>query len=239
MAKPPADQSKGKRAGDQEEGRKAARAAASRKATAATRKRGEGRHRILEAAIDLFANLGYDAVSTTDVAREADSSQSVVIYHFGSKEGLWQAAMRELFARVDVRSVAAQSVYKDLSPLDRLRVLLRRFVIASARNPQLGRVIFREGINGGDRLQWLVREVADPQYTLFVEALRQASELGLIRAYNPVMMTLMVHSAGATLFNLGHLSAILLKKDPFSEDLIEQQADMLVDTFFRGLVIAT
>jgi AcrR family transcriptional regulator len=56
---------------------------------------GEARERIIEAAEQLFAVDGYDAVSFRDLTAAAGVSLSAIHYHFGSKE----AVLSEIFAR--------------------------------------------------------------------------------------------------------------------------------------------
>lgn len=199
------------------------------------RRRGGGRERILEAALEQFAGRGFEAVSTSDIARQARTSQSVVLYHFGTKENLWQEAMRLLFSRVDPRQ-PADAGSEARSPLERLKDLLRRFVLVSARHPELGQVIFREGAAGGERLDWLLRELAGTTYAHFAETLETAARAGLIRPHDPMQLTLMLHGAGATLFNLPALSRALLGRSPFDEDVVHRQAEMVTQILLGGLL---
>ena len=204
-------------------------------AAAVVRRRGDGKERILAAALDLFANQGYDAVSTADIARQAGGSQSVVLYHYKTKDELWRAAMRHLFETVGVSPRFDKAMYKDLDPMSRLRVLLRGFVLTSARHPELGRVINREGSSGGERLAWLIEELARPSYAAFDALFKEGAAQGLLKAYPPQMLTLMAHGAAATLFNLGPVARILMDVDPFAPDMVEMQADMVVDIVLGGL----
>lgn len=48
---------------------------------------------LLQIAGELFANLGYDAVSTRMIAERAGVKLSGIHYHFGSKEKLYRAAL--------------------------------------------------------------------------------------------------------------------------------------------------
>jgi AcrR family transcriptional regulator len=64
------------------------------------------RSRILDSAIRLFADQGFDIVSVRDIAVAASVNPAAIGYHFGSKEGL----IREALAMV-------------LAPLNRARVL--------------------------------------------------------------------------------------------------------------------
>jgi AcrR family transcriptional regulator len=60
----------------------------------------EGRQRILAVALRSFAELGYEGTTTAAVAREVGVTQPLVHHHFGSKEGLWRAAMHLLFSEL-------------------------------------------------------------------------------------------------------------------------------------------
>ena len=61
---------------------------------------GEGRQRILDAAIIGFAERGYAGTTTAAIARAAKVTQPLVHHHFKSKDGLWRAAMDQVFGDV-------------------------------------------------------------------------------------------------------------------------------------------
>lgn len=193
------------------------------------------RDRILEVAEELFCVQGYDAVSTAQIAEVADTSQSVVLYHFKTKELLWREAMRQLFSRIDMLPRVDSSIYKDLDSLARLRLLLRQFVTMCARVPNVGRVILREGAGGGARLDWLIEELAGPYYEQFNAIVRELMGQGMLKAYDPVQVTLMLHGAAAIVFNLSPLSERLMGASPFSDAFVTSQADMVVDVLLNGL----
>lgn len=60
------------------------------------------RGRLLEAGIELFAELGYERASTRAIARRAGVSLPALQYYFGGKEGLHRACAEHITA--DVRS---------------------------------------------------------------------------------------------------------------------------------------
>lgn len=47
--------------------------------------------RIIEAALDQFGRLGFDAASTRDIAKASGTAMSSITYHFGGKHGLYLA----------------------------------------------------------------------------------------------------------------------------------------------------
>lgn len=55
----------------------------------------EKQERIVQAALQLFAQEGYNATSTSKVAKAAGVSEGLIFRHFGNKEGLLQAILAE------------------------------------------------------------------------------------------------------------------------------------------------
>ena len=67
------------------------------------------RQRLLDAAIDYVAGHGISDLSLRRLAEALGTSHRMLIHHFGSKEGLWVAIVRE----VEARQLAAVA---DLAP---------------------------------------------------------------------------------------------------------------------------
>lgn len=69
-----------------------------------THQRGEDTYRrILEAAIDVFADEGYEGASTRMLAERAGVNLPAIQYYFGSKEGLYRAAIEHIAQFVETR----------------------------------------------------------------------------------------------------------------------------------------
>lgn len=65
-----------------------------------TRRSGqEIRTRMLTAACEMFAELGYAGTSTKEIARRAEVTEVLLFRHFGSKAGLFDEAVIEPFSR--------------------------------------------------------------------------------------------------------------------------------------------
>ena len=60
---------------------------------------GDARQRLLEAAIDYVADHGIADLSLRRLGEELGTSHRMLIHHFGSKEGLWVAIVREVERR--------------------------------------------------------------------------------------------------------------------------------------------
>ncbi|MCL1893635.1 MAG: TetR family transcriptional regulator [Holophagaceae bacterium] len=52
------------------------------------------RQRLMEAALLAFADKGFDGVGVREIARKAKANPALIAYHFGSKEGLYEASLK-------------------------------------------------------------------------------------------------------------------------------------------------
>jgi TetR/AcrR family transcriptional regulator, regulator of cefoperazone and chloramphenicol sensitivity len=67
-----------------------------------THQRGEDtQRRILDTAIDVFAVEGYEGASTRSLAEQAGVNLPAIQYYFGSKEGLYRAAIEHIIREMD------------------------------------------------------------------------------------------------------------------------------------------
>jgi len=84
------------------------------------------RERILQAAKHLFARNGYENTSTVAIAREAGTSESQLMKHFGSKQGLLGAILDRGWAAIVQR---VQALPADSRPARRLFGMLEAVAI--------------------------------------------------------------------------------------------------------------
>ena len=147
--------------------------------------------RILHSARTLFASQGYESTTTSAIARMAGTSESQLIKHFGSKEGLLEAIFDASWQRM---GQAIQPLMEHhASALDRLKALAELMVSALEQDRDLrtlllleGRRIRRHGhtvvltqgflqlVHVIDSLFRTLREAGQARADLSVEAMRSA-----------------------------------------------------------------
>lgn len=99
-------------------------------------------NRILLAAKTLFASRGYENTSTAAIARGAGTSESQLIKHFGSKEGLLEAILDEGWAGM---AHGASSLAGVRDPLEKLHALLEMVLNGFERDHELKELMLLEG----------------------------------------------------------------------------------------------
>jgi len=100
------------------------------------------RDRILAAAKQLFAARGYENTSTVAIARMAGTSESQLMKHFGSKEGLLEAIFDAGWQRL---TEALAGLRQIPSPAQKLSTLLDATLAGMERDPELKKLLLLEG----------------------------------------------------------------------------------------------
>ncbi|MEO6120180.1 MAG: TetR/AcrR family transcriptional regulator [Terriglobales bacterium] len=98
--------------------------------------------RILLSAKNLFAKDGYDNTSTAAIARMAGTSESQLMKHFGSKEGLLEAIFDAGWASMAYMFRAIHDLH---SPTEKLEVMLEMILNTLERDPELRDLMLLEG----------------------------------------------------------------------------------------------
>jgi TetR/AcrR family transcriptional regulator len=163
----------------------------------------DGRERILAAAIRAFSEVGYAGATTAGIARDAGVTQPLVHHHFGSKDGLWQAAADAVFSNIP-RFAAPSS---DAAPRDALGDIVERFVRFVAAHPEVTRIIAREGAAPSPRLDYLLRTYLREPFREVVDLIRGAQTAGIVtRDVRPELALFLVLGAGSHLFDVSALA---------------------------------
>ena len=130
-------------------------------------------------------------------------TQPLVHHHFGSKEGLWRAAMDSLFSHVST----VVAIPADVSPQNRLVAVAERFVRFVAEHPEITRIVAREGAAPSPRLTYLVDRYLREPFQQMVAATRAGQRNGLIAAdVRPDLLLFVILGAGSHLFDVTALA---------------------------------
>lgn len=97
---------------------------------------------ILEAAEKLFAELGYEATSTRNIAKEAGANMAMINYYFGSKEGVFMEIMSKRIADFNAQLT---SINQDkLSGMEKLVRVIEGYASRILSNHGLHKMMHRE-----------------------------------------------------------------------------------------------
>jgi len=197
------------------------------------------RDRLIAAAVALFAQHGYDAVSTGTVATKAGLTQSMVHYHFGSKLKLWEATIDHIMRKRGAVFPLGQFLnLADVDPLTRLKIMIRTFVSSNAADPDLNRILIHEGMQSTPRLKWLAKTYMSQGYQVFNDAIEEAMQAGLVRRLPVHEITNIIVGACALTFSIGALLQAVYGSAVDDPASVASMTDTLVTVLFRGLELS-
>jgi len=124
------------------------------------------RQLLLETAGQLFAERGYAEGTTKEIAQRAGTPMASINYHFGSREGLYEAVLLEAHRQiVSLDELLAVTEDTGATPHDKLSMVLGRVLgLSATRNAPWGfRVMVREVFSPSPMLPVMVEKAVRPK----------------------------------------------------------------------------
>ncbi len=188
---------------------------------------------ILEAALEAFAERGYDGMSVRELNRRLGASHNLVHHYFGSKDALWRAAIDYGMNRAS--GIFLRERWPDVEePVEVLRQAIRHFIETTSKSPSMQRILEHEAAIGGERLNYMADRYIVPQLATndFFRSIANYNERGL---HEPTLV-IMLASGAASIFTQAALARKIGVADPFSKETIERHIETFTHMFFYGLV---
>ena len=186
--------------------------------------------RLLDSALEMFSELGFDGATTREIAGRAGVNLGLVQYHFGGKEKLWRAAVDHAFA--DLWTTLDAAVTPGSDEPGRLAAMIRAAVRFAADHPGLVRLMNDEGKRDGPRLKWLVERHGRRLYDLAGAVLAAAPQHGALAGFAPVHLYYAFVGAVGMIFSQSAECRRLTGVDPTtSRALVDAHADAMVRLF--------
>lgn len=152
------------------------------------------RELIVEAAIECFAESGYDVVSMRHIAKRAKLTAPGIYFYFEDKHGLYMECCRQVFTKMSA------SIDRELrtseEPAKRVHNFVRSLVVELLRNPNTTKLFQRElASSKKDILQFLEREAFEDTFKHFALTLAKA-----VNTDQPELLAISIYSLA-----LGHI----------------------------------
>src|SRR3954471_9751723 len=145
------------------------------------RERNAVRIRIMDAARDLFAKEGVEAVSMRKIADAIEYSPTAIYLHFADKDALLEELCAHDFGAL-AESFAQEARLKD--PIERIKALGRRFMRFGLKYPNHFRFMFLTPSKGDRIPQKQLQKRGDPEqdsYARLLLSVREALAVGRFR----------------------------------------------------------
>jgi AcrR family transcriptional regulator len=194
------------------------------------------RQNILDAALEMFAAIGFDGAAISAVAQRCGVSTALVHYHFSSKAELWKAAVEMGMTDVLRDLSLPDDDLADLDAVMRLKFFIRRYINYFARKPFIFQVLIKESDLQSDRFAWLQANYLRAFYDLWIEPIRRLRDAGLLRVQAPDYHLALIAVGACHHFLTSRYRALpVYGVDPEDPEAIRRHADLAVDVIVHGI----
>jgi len=150
--------------------------------------------RILEAATDIFSEVGFNGARVDEIARRAGVNKAMIYYHIGDKGVLYAEVLHSAIGHV-ADSISGQ-IEAASTPEEKLRAYISAFAGAAEANPRMGPILLREVASGGQNLPELVVKDFARIIGIVTAIIEEGKEKGVFNEVTPFVLHMMV--VGAT-----------------------------------------
>lgn len=137
---------------------------------------------LLKAAVQVFADSGLHGGSVSSIAKLAGSHDRMIYYYFGNKEGLFVAALEEIYRAYN--EAEARVVLDLTSPITALETAVIFFVRYFRDHPEFVTVLNSENLHRGKHISLSLRasQFSKPAVGLVQRALQAGQRTGQFRS---------------------------------------------------------
>lgn len=139
--------------------------------------------RILEAAVQLFADKGFDATSISDITEASGVGRGLVYYYFKSKRSIYDAVLKDGVERMN--AVGARAYASEGTALDRLRQFIVEFRQLHIDRPNIARVGMRAEFEGSLVFNAQAQENFLQLSSVLQRIIEEGIERGELRSVDP------------------------------------------------------
>jgi AcrR family transcriptional regulator len=193
---------------------------------------------IRQAALNVFAQNGFERASIAEIAKAANVAKPLIHYHFASKEVLWQTAVSDAQAALMAETLLFQERLSQLNPMQSIEFISEKMVEFAASHPQLVRIVADETGKGGSRAEWLFEHFLLPSYTMGQTIIDRLSKELKLGSAKPKAVYLLPVMLGVIFFPLLEVEIIrrACGKDVFSKTYVKRHGKVVfkgLQTFFK------
>lgn len=192
------------------------------------------RERILEAAWQLFAERGYDAVSTREIAETAQVNSALIYYYFQDKAGLYRHVLDDVFGSISKR--IQELANREGSPEVLLGELAHEYVNFLQERRGVMQLMYYELARGGTQLSDLTHTYFRDGFSVISDLIERGIKEDSLRLADPLLSAVSLISMLSFYFVAHPVLSDILGAGAYSREGIKAYLDHTLSLYFKGLL---
>ena len=157
--------------------------------TASPRKSAPNRRaQLLEAALNVFSEKGFDGATTKEIAAAAGVTEAIIFRHFPSKQALYQAVLESEFARPDLFQKWLTQAQESMDRNDDrglFRAIATAIIDSYRLDPRMERVMLFAALEGNGQAIEHYRDFCLPLFEVLRDYIVRRQREGALAAHDP------------------------------------------------------
>ncbi|MBN9430248.1 MAG: TetR family transcriptional regulator [Burkholderiales bacterium] len=196
------------------------------------------RSTVLSVAIQEFASKGLAGARVDEIARAAQVNQQALYYYFGSKDGLFAAALEQGYRRILESNIQLANAIAELPPKEAIEFLVGKFFDRLVERREMVALIQDENRYGGIHLKnrELVRSSTVPLVQALDRILDEGAKTGAFSSrYTAEELYVNILSLCMFYFTDAHTLSVLLGKALLDPQEIQSRREQVIVFVLRAL----
>ncbi|MBA4494159.1 TetR/AcrR family transcriptional regulator [Paenactinomyces guangxiensis] len=149
---------------------------------------------IFQAAVEVFAESGFDQAKMDEIAQAAGVAKGTIYYHFKSKEELFVGLMNEGMEKLS--DCVRRGIALKKSPSEQLEALLHAHILFFVKNGKLAKLLLNEAFGTKERQRQFRTKIRE-YLNLIESVLQQGIEQGEFQMAHPREMASAIFGAAS------------------------------------------
>jgi TetR/AcrR family transcriptional regulator len=191
--------------------------------------------RIVQHAIEVFAEAGYAGTALATVAERAGLSKQNLLYYFATKKILYQRVLDDVLDQwLDRMNILTEPGQE---PADLLRSYIRAKLRFSKEQPKASRVYAMEVIGGAQFYAGSMREKILPMLQKDIAVFETWIAEGKIADLNPTHLLFAIWAMTQSYADFGTQMSLVLGHSPLNEQDFEEAERFIIDLVLARILL--
>ena len=146
--------------------------------------------KIMDAAIEIFAQGGYAGARMDEIAKKAEINKAMIYYRIGDKKALYSRVLKGIFA--DAAEIITERVSKGKTPEEKIVLYVRALTNVPEIHPYLPNIMMWELASGGMNFPPVIATDFVRILGLLTSIIKDGCKKGVFSETNPFMLQMMI-----------------------------------------------